>query len=62
MIPNNVQIEFICGYGDAGSTVPQSILDAILLTQQYLYDGDPLKNGLPDVVKDLLNFDRNLVA
>jgi hypothetical protein len=62
MIPNNVQIELVCGYGDAGSTVPQNILDAILLAQQYLYDGDPLKNGLPKIVTDLLEPYRNLVA
>lgn len=63
LVANAVQLQFVAGYGDSGASVPQSINDAILLAQQFLYDGAPLdKDGLPPIVMQLLDPYRNLVA
>jgi uncharacterized phiE125 gp8 family phage protein len=62
MIPNNVQVEFVCGYGNTGAAVPQPILDAILLAGQFFYDGNPLTAPLPKIVTDLLEPYRNHVS
>lgn len=61
-IPNNVLVTFKCGYGDAGSSVPEPIVDAILLAGQFFYDGNPLTAKLPQIVTDLLDPYRNLVS
>lgn len=61
-IPNNVSVEFICGYGDTGDAVPEPIRDAILFAGQFFYDGNPLTAPLPPLVTDLLGPYRNLVC
>ena len=61
-IPNNVSVEFICGYGDTGDTVPEPIRDAILFAAQFFYDGNPLTAPLPPLVTNLLDPYRNLVS
>jgi hypothetical protein len=55
MIPNNVAVQFVCGYGGTGAAVPELILDAILLAGQFLYDGNPLTSTLPPIVTQMLD-------
>jgi uncharacterized phiE125 gp8 family phage protein len=56
MIPNNVQVEFVCGYGNTGSTVPTPINQAILfLAQFYEENGAVTDLPVPRVVKNLLD-------
>lgn len=62
MVPNNVVVTYKCGYGDAASSVPEPILDAILFAAQFFYDGNPLTAPLPKIVTDLLDPYRNLVS
>jgi uncharacterized phiE125 gp8 family phage protein len=55
-VPNNISIEFICGYGDTGSTVPPPIIQAILfLAQFYEENGASVDLPVPRVVKNLLD-------
>lgn len=49
-----VRVEFTCGYGAAASAVPAAIRQAVLLLVQYMYDGDPMTNGIPPAVATLL--------
>jgi hypothetical protein len=55
LVPNNVRIQFLCGYGAAGSSVPEPIVDAILLLGQYLRDGYPMEKDPPKIVKEMLD-------
>jgi uncharacterized phiE125 gp8 family phage protein len=54
LIPNNISITFTCGYGATGASVPQPILDAILLLAQFFRDGYPMEKEPPPIVNDML--------
>lgn len=63
LVPNNVLIQFVCGYGDAASDVPAPILMGIrFLTQFYYEQGAAVDAPLPRVVTRLLDPYRNFVA
>lgn len=62
LIPNNISITFICGYGDTGASVPEPIRDAILLLAQYFRDGYPMENKPPTIVADMLSPYMNRVS
>jgi hypothetical protein len=51
---DSIVITFKCGYGDAGSSVPQPILDAILLLAQFYRDGFPMEKKSPPIIADML--------
>lgn len=52
----NIQIQMIAGYGNAGSAVPQQVINAILLTTSFLYEnrGD-VEASMPRAAEWLLD-------
>lgn len=63
MVPNNVLVQFTCGYGNTAASVPSPILIAIKFLVQHFYEvGGAADLPMPRVVRLLLDPYRNLVA
>jgi hypothetical protein len=61
VVTNAVQIQFICGYGDDDTTVPEGIKTAIKLLVNYWYENRiPDQSGIPMAVKASLGPYRDL--
>lgn len=61
LIPNNVTVEFVCGYGDDGDSVPAEIQQAILFLAHSYYDPTAFKD-VDKLVDNLLDGYVNRIA
>jgi hypothetical protein len=61
LIPDNITIQFVCGYGDTGASVPDEITQAILFLAHSYYDPSAFKD-VDKLVDSLLAGYINLVA
>jgi len=61
-VPNNVLVEFICGYGDSPADIPIKIRQALLFIIQDLYENGSTSKGIPPVALNLLSAEMNRIS
>jgi len=62
-VPNNVALEFICGYGDSPDNVPETIKQAIVFLAQFYYENGAVTDlPIPRVINSLLAKETNWIS
>lgn len=58
-----IEIEFVCGYGDTSTDIPEPIIQGILLTiSDYYENREPRDTGLDTVINLLANYRLDVIV